>query len=392
MAANFGSTNMRNVPDVAMTAESVYVRADGLDQNVGGTSCAAPLWAGFAALINQQAAFYQQPSVGFFNPTVYALGEGPRYATIFHDITTGNNGTPTHFPAVTGYDLATGWGTPNGQPLIDAIVPPDPLLISPNTGFTATGPEGGPFSLALQSFVLTNVSGSSLTWTVSNSAPWLTAIPATGILGPGATTNLVVSLNSTASNLPPGNYTGNVAVTNVTSSDVHELPFVLTVHDPLVITPGSGFASVGPVGGPFSVQTQTYAVSNSGLTSLSWALTNDATWLSVTAQSGMLAPGTSTNVIVSLNSVASNLPPAMYAGDLLFSNQTWALAQDLQFSLRTGQLPVANGGFELGSFAGWTLSGNTLGESVTTNSQYVHSGFLARDWVRNRRLGICRRH
>ncbi|MCE0485230.1 MAG: S53 family serine peptidase [Methylacidiphilales bacterium] len=50
MTANLGSTTMRNVPDVALTAENVYVRADGVDYSVGGTSCAAPLWAGFTAL------------------------------------------------------------------------------------------------------------------------------------------------------------------------------------------------------------------------------------------------------------------------------------------------------------------------------------------------------
>jgi len=56
MTANLGSTTMRNVPDVAMTADNVYTRVGGEDEDVGGTSCAAPLWAGFAALINQQAA------------------------------------------------------------------------------------------------------------------------------------------------------------------------------------------------------------------------------------------------------------------------------------------------------------------------------------------------
>ena len=56
MTANQGSTTMRNMPDVALTADNVYVRADGRDYNVGGTSCAAPLWAGFTALVNQQAA------------------------------------------------------------------------------------------------------------------------------------------------------------------------------------------------------------------------------------------------------------------------------------------------------------------------------------------------
>ena len=58
MTANQGSTTMRNVPDVALTAENVYVelRQRRRRRPVGGTSCAAPLWAAYTALINQQAA------------------------------------------------------------------------------------------------------------------------------------------------------------------------------------------------------------------------------------------------------------------------------------------------------------------------------------------------
>ena len=91
MTANQGSTTMRNTPDVALTADNVYVRADGRDYNVGGTSCAAPLWAGFAALVNQQAAGAGRPAMGLVNPAVYAIGDGANYAPAFHDITTGNN-------------------------------------------------------------------------------------------------------------------------------------------------------------------------------------------------------------------------------------------------------------------------------------------------------------
>ena len=123
MTSNYGSTTMRNVPDVAMTASNVYVRADGADQpNVRGTSCAAPLWAGFTALINQQAAANGQPPVGFINPAIYAIGKSASYSNCFHDTTVGNNGTSTKYPAVSGYDLCTGWGTPNGTNLINALV------------------------------------------------------------------------------------------------------------------------------------------------------------------------------------------------------------------------------------------------------------------------------
>ncbi len=137
MTANEGSITMRNTPDVALTADNVYVRADGVDYLVGGTSCAAPLWAGFTALVNQQAANNRQPSAGFINPAVYALGGGTNYGSVFHDITVGNNAGAYNsigFPAVSGYDLCTGWGTPAGQSLINALVgspvPAPPAIVT----------------------------------------------------------------------------------------------------------------------------------------------------------------------------------------------------------------------------------------------------------------------
>lgn len=125
MASNQGSTTKRNLPDVALTADNVYVVYNTSSTGVfGGTSCAAPLWAGFTALVNQQAAANGQSPVGFINPAIYAIGKGASYTSDFHDITTGNNITSQSngkFSAVTGYDLCTGWGPPNGASLINAL-------------------------------------------------------------------------------------------------------------------------------------------------------------------------------------------------------------------------------------------------------------------------------
>jgi N-acetylneuraminic acid mutarotase len=124
MSGNQGSTTMRNVPDVALTADEVFVYTNGVNNCVAGTSCAAPLWAGFTALVNEEAAINGKPPVGFLNPALYAIGEGSGYSSDFHDITTGYNtssGSPTHFYAVTGFDLCTGWGTPAGQSLINDL-------------------------------------------------------------------------------------------------------------------------------------------------------------------------------------------------------------------------------------------------------------------------------
>ncbi len=81
------------------------------------------------------------------------------YASLFHDITTGNNedsASPSRFLAVPGYDLCTGWGTPNGSNLIAALALPEPLQITPLAGVLLSGPVGGPFTPASATYTLTS--------------------------------------------------------------------------------------------------------------------------------------------------------------------------------------------------------------------------------------------
>jgi len=125
MSANGGSTTHRNIPDVAMVADyCTFVSNNGHTNSWWGTSIAAPLWAGFTALVNQQAVGENKPTVGFLNPALYAIGGGAYYNNYFHDITLGNNtwsSSPNAYYATTGYDLCTGWGSPNGISLINAL-------------------------------------------------------------------------------------------------------------------------------------------------------------------------------------------------------------------------------------------------------------------------------
>jgi kumamolisin len=112
-SSNKGSTVYRNGPDVSANANfTFYTCADQkacLANEYGGTSFAAPMWAGFIALANQQAAANGLAPVGFFNPTVYGENVTSAYAADFHDITSGTSGS---YSAVVGYDLVTGWGSP----------------------------------------------------------------------------------------------------------------------------------------------------------------------------------------------------------------------------------------------------------------------------------------
>jgi hypothetical protein len=125
---NGASGTFRNLPDVAAVASGVASaqNATGVLTPTGGTSVGAPLWAAFTALANERAQKAGKASVGFANPLLYTLGGGANYATDFHDVTGGTsstggaakNGCAVPPPAVVtntagiGYDLTTGWGSP----------------------------------------------------------------------------------------------------------------------------------------------------------------------------------------------------------------------------------------------------------------------------------------
>jgi subtilase family serine protease len=109
----------RGIPDVAynagvITGISIYASFPPGPSGyyiVGGTSEGPPQWAGIIADANQLAGH----SLGFLNPALYALGALGAQAQYFHDITIGNNsfaGVPG-YNSTPGWDLATGWGTPN---------------------------------------------------------------------------------------------------------------------------------------------------------------------------------------------------------------------------------------------------------------------------------------
>jgi subtilase family serine protease len=122
-SSNKGSTKLRNGPDVSANANfTFYVCADqsGCTANdYGGTSFAAPMWAGYIALANQQLKSDGYAELGFINPYLYSFGVGADYDTDFHDITKGTSGS---YSAVKGFDLVTGWGSPNGDGLIKALL------------------------------------------------------------------------------------------------------------------------------------------------------------------------------------------------------------------------------------------------------------------------------
>lgn len=323
MASNNGSTTMRNLPDVALTADNIWLIYDnGAAGEFGGTSCATPLWAALTALINQQALANGKPTQGFINPAIYALASGPNYAATFHDITIGNNTSstsPTNFYAVPGFDLCTGWGTPNGTNLINILAPLDALRVSSSGGFTAGGGAGGPFTVLGKFFFLTNTGTSALNWAVGNTVSWLNVSPSIGTLPTKGSTALVyVSLNGAANTLVPGAYGATIQFTNLNDGFAQSRQFTLNVITAPILTISSTnqavlggatavFTSQAIGGLPLSFQWQQNGTNLTDGANISGSATPVLTVANVSVSN----VGSYTVVVSNAATVVTSTPPAL---------------------------------------------------------------------------------
>jgi len=388
MTANQGSTTRRNTPDVALTANNIYVRANGNNYSIVGTSAAAPLWAGFTALINQQASLGGWPAVGFINPAVTAIGKSTSYASTFHDIKTGDNtssASPTKFFAVTGYDLCTGWGTPAGQKLVNALAIPEPLVITPTSGFSSIGGVGGPFTVVSENFSLTNIWTNTLTWTLVNTSLWLNASPTGGSLTPGGpATTVTVGLNSIASNLALGTYSATLQFTNLSDGVAQRRQFSLTLIAAPSITlqptnqtaldgANVGFAAQATGGQPLYFQWQFNSnnladggsISGSTTTNLSLATvsTTNAGFYRMVA-SNIAGIAISTNALLSV----PNSAPFIITQP---QNQSVYVGATVQFSVSAlGDKPF----FYQWKFNGTNITGATNAGLTLFNVQFTNAG------------------
>jgi uncharacterized repeat protein (TIGR01451 family) len=220
MPVRGGSQTMRNIPDVALTGDNVWVIYGGGQTGAfGGTSCASPLWGSFTALINEQARNDGHAPVGFINPALYAIAAGANYANCFHDITTENNtwsGSPNLFYATNGYDLCTGLGSPNGTNLINALISSSATNVithlsapAPPYGTKLTALNGGNPNGNWELFVQDDT---ALNSGVISNGWWLTLTSANPV---GAAADVGVAMTASASSIPlDGEVTYTITVTN----------------------------------------------------------------------------------------------------------------------------------------------------------------------------------
>jgi len=275
----------REVPDVSAQADeftggiTVYAGSLGGWQTFGGTSSATPIWAALLAVVNESATCPAN-GVGFVSPLLYSVASNPTaYAASFNDITAGNNdpyGYSGLFPATTGYDMASGLGSPQltqpnnaaglayylcaaaaavgSRPTVTSVAPNVAFTSASSTDVTITGTnfesnstpdvasvQVGDYVLPAADFQVNSTTSLSATFPAASK-----------VLPPNATTDgagrvqVVVTLSDGESSAP----SPDSAFTYVDNNGVNSIPAV---------------TSVGPYGGP-AAGGNTVHIYGSGLT------------------------------------------------------------------------------------------------------------------------------
>jgi len=118
------------------------------------------------------------------------------------------------------------------------------------------------------------------------------------------------------SNMPAGNNFVAIAGGHNYSLALMSNPATLSV------SPTTNLESSGLEAGPFSPQSITYTLSNTGEVPMNWVVSKTQSWVSLSQTSGMLAGETCTTVTVSINSDANSLTPGDYFDTVSFTNTT----------------------------------------------------------------------
>ena len=267
-------------------------------------------------------------------------------------------------------------------------VMPEPLLITPATGFTSTGGVGGPFTVTSESLSLTNTGTNSLTWTLANTSVWLNASPSGGTLTPGgAATTATVSLNSAASNLVVGTYSATLWFTNLNSGVGQSRQFSLSVISPPMITNqptdqavlegATATFSVGVAGGqPLSYQWQDNGTNLTDGGNISGSTTTNLTINNVSAAN----VGTYSVIVTNIAGVATSsnalltITPSMPVIIQQPADQTAVVGETAAFTVAAiGSTPF----FYQWSYSGTNMVGATNATLTLTNVQLNQAGSYA---------------
>jgi subtilase family serine protease len=307
----------RDVPDISMMSSPNSPGAFfGHDMSgngqvvccVGGTSLAAPIWAGFSRVLAQVAG---QPRLGNLNPIIYQLANQNYAGAGFHDVTIGNNGYNglPGFNAGPGYDQATGWGTVDFAVFANAVK----VLFNPNASPTPT-PTAMPTPTATPT-PTPQATGGVL------GVPGTFSFPATATGKPGIVKALVVR---------------NLSRTSALSVDVGTLaaPFAVTGAGHYVLRPGAS-TEVAIFFSPASCGTASELLK---ITSSDPKHSNASVQVSAVVKGGKLTMPSKVALTAALSATATKTVMLKNSGAGMLSGSTQSLGANSPFTIVGGSV------------------------------------------------------
>ncbi len=324
----------RDVPDVALTASAWHdpytIVTAGQPALVGGTSAAAPAFAGIVTLLNQ---YWGGSGLGNINPNLYALAQG--VPGIFHDVTTGSNIVPCQvgspdclsgsfgYSAGAGYDQVTGLGSVDAMQLVTNWTALPYLTITSLTS-DATALPGGKLNVSMTTannggagagpFRIAAYLSTSATF-LSDTTPFAYCDSPDLAVGAKATCSGPVSVAASAQ---PGTY--YLIAEADTLGQLVEYDQARSVRfadsGPVTISQPCGL-SLSSSGGQFTANGGSGSVSVLTSSGCSWSLASNASWITISSPNKGAGPGP-VSFVVGANA-GSARTASISVGDAVFT-------------------------------------------------------------------------
>jgi len=192
------AVNPSNTPTVTSVTPVSGTQGQTLDVTIEGTNLTGSTSVGFGSGITVN------------NFTVNSSTQITATISISSTATTG----------VRNVSVTTSAGTATGSGLFTVLsITGGVLSVTPSDRLDSSGTEGGPFSPSSKTFTISNTGGVSINWTSSKTQNWVSLSQTSGILAPGKSTIVTVTINSNANSLAPNTYVDIVTFTNTTNGD-----------------------------------------------------------------------------------------------------------------------------------------------------------------------------
>ncbi len=241
-----------------------------------------------------------------------------------------------------------------------------PMTVDPSTGVNVVCAPGGAPQPASATFTVTNTGATLMGWTVSTTLGMVT--PTAGNLAGGASTTVTVSFQGVVS-FYAGNYSGTLAFTNTGNGSGNTTrPISLTMT---YVTPTTGFASSGPVGGPFAPPNTTYKIATLyGGQFGPWLIQTSQSWVSVNPSLSNFSNGFPI-VYVAINYQAKFLPAGDHSAIVKFTNMSSGEGSTTRVVNLTVTTPGSAGPMTVTPSAGLTASRPAGGAFEPSSATYL---------------------